>query len=200
MHLIILEVFNLKRFILIILLLAVSSTVSARGTREARKTGLGFEYGISMNNYIDAHFRSNNTNFVKIGMQVDKRLSYYLHVESGTFSANGDNEGADASATVSNKVVGLGAKMLIGYGFSAGIMLGTATLTGSGDGTAVPEINQTVQASDFAIGWERSNKRITIATGVAYRVLLLPKGVYFNELTITDLSSANLFVSIKYSI
>jgi hypothetical protein len=133
-------------------------------------------------------------------MRVDKRLSYYLHIESGTFSANGDNEGADASATVSNKVVGLGAKMLMGHGFSAGIMLGSATISGSGDGTAVPEINQTVQASDFAIGWERSNKRITIATGLAYRVLLLPKGVYFNELTITDLSSANLFVSIKYSI
>jgi hypothetical protein len=194
----------LKRLVLVlVLLLVISSAVSARGTRgarEIRKTGLAFEYGILMNNFIDAHFRSNSTNFLKIGMQVDKKLSYHIYMESGTFAANGDNEGADSSAIVSNKVIGLGAKMLIGYGFSAGIMLGSATLNGSGDGTAVPAINQTVQASDFSIGWERSSKRITILTGVAYRALLLPKGIIFDGLTVTDLSSVNLFVSIKYSI
>ena len=191
----------MKRFILVlILLLVVSSAVSARGTREIRKTGLGFEYGMLMNNYIDPHFRSNRTSFIKIGMQVDKRLSYYIYMESGTLSANGDNEGADSSAIVSNTVIGIGAKMLIGYGFSAGVMLGSATLNGSGDGTAVPAINQTVQATDFSIGWQRSNKRITILTGVAYRALLLPKGIVFDGLTVTDLSSVNLFVSIKYSI
>ena len=75
----------MKRLILAgAILVASSSALSAKNTKEA---GLGFEYGVSMQSFKDSHFKSGSANFFRLNLKVDNDITYFVHNESGSFSA-----------------------------------------------------------------------------------------------------------------
>jgi hypothetical protein len=185
----------MKRLVLAgAILLASGSTLSAN----EKEAGLGFEYGVSMQSFKDSHFKSGGANFFRLNLKVDDDITYFVHNESGSFSANDSD--STAVTTVTNNITGIGAKMTFDNDISASLMFGSATLNGNAyAGNAVPAIQQTAQVAEIGVNWEKTKGKVTLATGLVYRHLALPQAVAFGTENVTDLSSTNLNIAIKYS-
>ena len=160
------------------------------------EAGLGFEYGVSMQNFKDSHFKSGSANFFRLNLKADSDITYFVHNESGSFTANDDN--SSSVSTVTNNIIGIGAKMSFDNDISASLMFGSATLNGDAhDG--VQAIQQTAQVADVGVNWQKTKGKVTLSTGLVYRHLTLSQPVAFDQKNVTDLSSTNLNIAIKYS-
>jgi hypothetical protein len=191
--------------IFIISIFSLGSPAFADATSDYEPAGIGFQFGVSMQQFQQASFRQGVGNFFRLVITSDENSSYYMHSEQSSFNV----EEGDASSNATQNIHGIGASIGLGIGISLDIMVGGATInipaaaSASGGTDAIAAARSTDPVGDIAVKWTKISGRVSLDVGLTYRIHPSGRNVVVTDSggtasNVNDLGSMNLDVAIKY--
>ena len=178
-------------------LLYMQTSVAAENT-----VGIGFEIGTSIYAFSESNFKSGGGNYFRLNMAVDNGMSYFMHNESGNYSAEASSGNNTSTVSGTLNVTGVGASMDLSDSTKFSLMVGSATV--KHDGAAnVTILRSTAPIADLGINWSKRSKRTSLDLGLSYRHSTLTAPVTFTENgkanNVTDMSSLKINIGIGYA-